>query len=79
MRTTISINDALLHQAKRAALKSNRSLGEVVEDALRLALLPRRTSRDVPEQPLKTYGREGVQPGVDLTASAALLDLMDGR
>jgi hypothetical protein len=36
MRTTLTIQDALLRKAKRASLERNLFVGEVVEEALRL-------------------------------------------
>lgn len=42
MRTTISIDDELLRQAKRAAVDSDRTLSEVVSEALRELMLRRK-------------------------------------
>jgi hypothetical protein len=76
MRTTINIDDALLAEAKQVAARTGRSLTDVVEDALRESLHRRhRTARRAVELPV--FGEEGLQPGVDLDDSAALLDLMD--
>jgi hypothetical protein len=76
MRTTINIDDALLAEAKQVAARTGRSLTDVVEDALRESLHRRhRTARRGVELPV--FGEEGLQPGVDLDDSAALLDLMD--
>ncbi len=78
MRTTIRIDDQLLAEAKAQAVRSGRTLGAVVEDALRAALARRgrRGGEMPPELPTSRGGR--LQPGVDLEDSAALLDLMDG-
>jgi hypothetical protein len=75
MRTTIRLDDALLRRAKAAAAASGRSLNDLIEDAVRAALTPRLSAVREPEIPV--YGGHGLQPGVDLTDSAALLDLMD--
>ena len=76
MRTTINIDDDLLAEARQVAARTGRSLTAVVEDALRESLhrrhLPARRAVELP-----TFGEGGVQPGVDLDDSAALLDLMD--
>ncbi len=81
MRTTINLPDGLLAQAKRLALERGTTLTELVADALRQALAPRksRSKREVPPMPVFTPppGLEGFQPGVDLDDSAALQDLMD--
>jgi hypothetical protein len=76
MRTTINLDDNLLAEAKQVAARTGRSLTAVVEDALRESLHRRRhTARRTVELP--TFGEGGVQPGVDLDDSAALLDLLE--
>lgn len=76
MRTTITIEDELFRSAKSRAAAEGRTLSSLVEDALRLELarLPRRDEA-LPELPV--FGGSGTLPGVDLTDSAALRDLMD--
>jgi len=76
MRTTVTIDDALLVEAKTRAAASGRTLSEVVEDALRAALA--RRVADAPRPELPTFGGGRLMPGVDLDDSASLLDLMDG-
>jgi hypothetical protein len=66
MKTTIEINDALLHQAKQVALERKLSLKAVVETALRQFL----TQTEAPHQPsfkLRkcSFKGEGLQPGLD--------------
>jgi len=81
MRTTIRLDDHLLAQAKSAALETNRTLTAVIEDALRQSLARRQQPaprRRVKLPVWKGKGR-GLQPGVDLDDSAALLDLMERR
>ena len=76
MRTTINLDDDLLAEAKQVAARTGRSLTAVVEDALRESLHRRHLiARQAIELP--TFGEGGVQPGVDLDDSAALLDLME--
>jgi hypothetical protein len=76
MRTTIDHPDDLLAKAKRVAAATKRPLRALIEDALREALGRRRsTARSAPVT-LTTFGGSGLQPGVDLDDSAALLDLM---
>ncbi|MCA1673120.1 MAG: ribbon-helix-helix domain-containing protein [Actinobacteria bacterium] len=76
MRTTVSIADELLSQAKQAAARSGRTLSAVIEDALRQSLA---APRSAPRQPVRlpTFGGR-LQPGADLDDSAALVELMDG-
>jgi len=71
MRTTITIDDQLLRQAKYAAVESNRTLSEVVSDALRDMLL--RQSRVPRRVHLPTAGRGSkVMPGVDVSSNEGL-------
>jgi hypothetical protein len=77
MRTTIDLPDDLLAKAKRLAAEAKRPLRAVIEDALREALGRRRPSKRAAPVRLTTFGVSGLQNGVDLDDSAALLDLMD--
>lgn len=77
MRTTIRLDDALFADVRRLAAETGRTMTAVVEDALRDALA-RRSIRPPPARPeLPTFRGQGLQPGVDLDDTAALLDLMD--
>ena len=80
MRTTINLPDDLILRAKKAALEADTTLTEIIANALREALTkPRRKSRgNKTNLSAFTYGEGGVQPGVDLDDTSALLDLMDG-
>lgn len=60
-------------------MQRNMSVGEVVEEALRSALGSKPKKGRGPARPLKTYRGDGVQPGVDLSSSGALLEVMEGR
>ena len=77
MRTTIHLPDDLLALLKRRAADTNRTLTEVIEDALRRALAPPRSRRALTR--LTPFGKGGLQPGVDLDDSSTLLDLLEGR
>jgi len=77
MRTTIDLPDDLLANIKRLAAESKRPLRAIIEDALREVLGRRKSSRRSAPTKLTTYGKSGLQSGVDLDDSAALLDLMD--
>jgi hypothetical protein len=77
MRTTIRLDDQLLAEAKQLAARTGRTLTAVIEDALRLSLR-QTSSRRRRRVELPTFkGGNGLQPGVDLDDSAALLDLME--
>ena len=70
------VAQGLLRQAQAA--RSGRTIGEVIEDALRLAMARRREAASAPLPDLPVVHVGGLQPGVDLDDSAALLDLMEG-
>lgn len=73
------LDDRLLREAKRIAAESGKSLGEVVEELLREALLRRRAPRPSRGRVrLPTFGGKGLRPGVDLDDSAGLLERMEG-
>jgi len=76
MRTTIRIDDALYRRAKALAARTGRTVGDVIEDALRQSL-ERRPPSDRAVRDLPTYGGSGLMPGVDLSDNARLRDLMD--
>jgi len=78
MRTTIRLSDSLLKAAKKKAAEDGRTLTSIVEEGLKVVLAEPKSGRrarvEVPV--LSTSGR--VLPGIDLTRSADLEDLMDG-
>jgi hypothetical protein len=76
MRTTISLDEALLKQARRIALDRGISLNELVITALRVEL--NRTKPKLKEKvALPTFRGNGLRPGVDLDDSAGLEDFMN--
>ena len=77
MRTTVNIDPELLAAARELAARTRRSLGEVVDDALRLLLAERPTDRNPVRLPV--FGGSGLQPGVDLEDKDALAELLDRR
>lgn len=77
MRTTVRLDPQLLAQAKQVAARTGRTLTAVIEDALRAALANAKRSRKRPPPDLPTFRGDGLQPGVDLDDTAALLNLMD--
>lgn len=77
VRTTVNIDDRLLRQAKLEAARSNRSLGDVVDDALRLLLAPAGRRRTAAQLDLPIFGGSGLRPGVDLEDKEGLAALLD--
>jgi hypothetical protein len=76
MRTTISIDDSLLELAKRRALARRTTLGAVVEEALRAALLEHERTPAPPFE-LVTFHGDGPLDGIDLDRTSALLAAED--
>lgn len=77
MRTTLRLDDHLVAEAKRIAAATGKSLGDVVDDALRTAFALRRGRRTAARPKLPRFRGKGLLPGVDLDDSAALLDRME--
>jgi len=75
MRTTIRIDDEVYRRVKQIADRSDRTIGQVIEDAIQVAFRPVRNDASVAELPV--YGGSGVMPGVDLTSNRSIADAMD--
>jgi hypothetical protein len=78
MRTTVRLPDELMRAAKRRAQQTGRTLTQLLEDCLRAELRQPVSARGVFE-PLPTYSGKGLNPGVDLSDSSALENVMSGR
>lgn len=76
MRTTVRIDDDLYRRLKQRAVETGRTIGSLIEDAVRAALAPKPPSSEELE-PLPTCGGSGVMPGVDITSNVAVRDAMD--
>ena len=77
MRTTIRLDDEILAQLKVYAARSGKTMTAVIEDAVRDVLSRQDTFAEREFVKLPTASGKGLQPGVDLDDSAALLDLME--
>ena len=76
MRTTVDLPADLLAEAKERAAREGRSLSDVVGDAVRSSFARSAAASAEPVE-LPSFDGGGLQPGVDLDDSAALLDLME--
>jgi hypothetical protein len=80
MRTTVSISDPLLELAKKASRERQLTLGEVIEEALRMTLATRPKSSVKGRRPtLVTFRGTGLREGIDLHSSASLLNVMESE
>ena len=77
MRTTVRLPPGLMTQVKKLARQSDRTMTQVIEDALRVAVASGRPAGPRTVTLVTTTG-DGLQPGVDLDDTSALLDRMDG-
>jgi hypothetical protein len=75
MRTTIRIDDEVRRRVKQVADRSDRTIGQVIEDAIQLAFRP--ASSDISTAELPVYRGSGVMPGVDLTSNRSVAEAMD--
>jgi hypothetical protein len=78
MRTTVNINDSLLAQVKERASRQGRSIGDVIDDAIR-ETIAREGERVAATRKVEiiTFRGNGVRPGVHLDNMSELLDVMD--
>jgi hypothetical protein len=77
MRTTVRLDEELMGEVKRYAAENGLSLTAVLDRALREMLARRSKLRNRKRLKLPTFSGKGLQPGVDLDDSAALLELME--
>ena len=78
MRTTVRLEEALIQRAREEAKRRGVTLTALISEGLRLALRRplKRSDRPFVSLPECHVGG-GMQPGVDLNDSAALLDRME--
>lgn len=77
MRTTVNIDEHLLQEAKEAALRTHRSLSEIIEEGMRIFLREANRKKASSKLSIVTFGEGGLQPGIDLDDSASLLGAME--
>ncbi len=77
MRTTIRLDDDVLAEVRLVAARSGKTMTAVIEDALREMLARRQPMGERLPVKLTTVSGHGLQPGVDLDDSAALLSIME--
>ena len=73
MKTTLNIDDTVMDRLRAEAARTGRTMGELVESALRLLLEKRRgVPAELPPIPTRAAGA----PRVDVDDRNALFDLM---
>ena len=79
LRTTVRLEESLLEQAKALAARQNKTLTSLIEEGLHLVIKDARkpARRKKVVLPLCRQGG-GTLPGVDISNSAELLDIMEG-
>lgn len=75
MRTTVSIDDNLLAEAKERARARGQTLGQFLEDAIRREFAVDYDRKGPPIPILKGGG--GLRPGIDPTSSRSLYEALD--
>ncbi|MDQ3716379.1 MAG: ribbon-helix-helix protein, CopG family [Actinomycetota bacterium] len=76
MRTTVNIDAHLLAEVKQIAARGNRTIGSVLEDALRRLLAGDADVRPAAEFALPSHGAGGLRPGVDLEDRDGMAELL---
>lgn len=77
LRTTVRLEESILEQAKAEAARQNTTLTSLIERGLLLAMKESQEPRKKYQLPISTLGG-GTWPGIDISNSADLLDIMDG-
>jgi hypothetical protein len=78
VRTTVTIDDELLAEAKLIAARTHRTIGSVLEDALRRLIAEQAPARGDVRFSLPTFvpAEPGLRPGVDLFDAEQVAELM---
>ena len=80
MRTTVNIDDGLLAEVKQLAARNHASLGDVIDDALRVFLAQREkpvVGFDWGTIAIEVPGDRGIRPGLNWRSNSAMLDAME--
>ncbi len=77
MRTTVTLDDALIAEAKVLAVRTSRTVSSLLEEALRdLVARYERATGEEPALPLPICDLGGLQPGVDLLDGEQMAELL---
>ncbi|MBA3339410.1 MAG: type II toxin-antitoxin system VapB family antitoxin [Geodermatophilaceae bacterium] len=76
MRTTVTIDDQLLAEVKQIAARNHRTIGSVLEDALRRMLAEIDSPKVGADFSLPAHGAGGLRSGVDIEDRDGLAELL---
>ena len=80
MLKTLDLDDKLLYEAEAFAARQGTNLNRLIENLIRERLQRyQRGQKERKKIELPVFHGDGLQPGVDLNNSRALLDLMEGE
>ena len=77
MRTTVRLEDSLLREAKLRAAEQGITLTKLIDESLRERLSAQPQPQKVRRFRLRSFGKGGIRPGVNLDDNRAVRDLMD--
>ena len=76
MRTSFEIDENLFYEVKKMSLRSKKSVGAIIEDALRVMVIKNKKPQLKEKITLVTCGEGGLNHGIDLDDNKSLLDIM---
>jgi len=79
MRTTLTIDSAVLAEFKRRSAETHQTLSRLIEDALREHLSRGRDAAATRPVEFPIVGGEGLTPGVELFSSSGLAEYLYGN
>jgi len=77
MKTTIQLDDQLLMAAKRHAAATQRTLAQLIHDAVVILLEKEQGAASPRKVNLPTFTGNGVFEGIDINRTSTLLDSME--
>jgi hypothetical protein len=79
LRTTLRLEESLLMQAKILAAKQNKTLTALIQEGLCKVIKEAQTAKPGRKVAIPISKQSGgIWPGIDISNSAELLDIMDG-
>ena len=79
MRTTVRLNDQLIHEAKRYAHQQGKTLTRLIEEGLRFVLSHQKKTTRPKKVKLTTVNGKGLITPICLHDNSALLDWLEKK